>query len=180
MRKLISFFLILSPFLVTSCDNEKKRKSTIDLKEIIKNNNSYNSIKWVEINELDKLMAKEAKKIIIFFYRPGCPYCDEMKKTTLVDQDIIKLINDNFYAVMFDGRSKESALLNGVTYKNQEQDTNIQNNHDLHKTLVDPYNGGIYWPSTVFLNENYQKLRSYPGLQKPAQFPRLLQNMINR
>ena len=81
---------------------------------------------------------------------------------------------------MFDGRSKESAILNGITYINQEQNIDVRSNHDLHQALVDPYNDNIYWPSTVFLNENYKKLRSYPGLQKPAQFTRVLQNMMKR
>ena len=103
-----------------------------------------------------------------------------MKKTTLLDPKIIKMINDNFYAVMFDGRSKEAVVLNKITYTNQEQNTDVPSNHDLHKELVEPYNNNIYWPSTVFLNQNFQKLRSYPGLQKPAQFPRVLQNMIKR
>ena len=81
---------------------------------------------------------------------------------------------------MFDGRGKESVTLNGVVYENPEQSIEVKSNHDLHKALVDPYNKNYYWPSTVFLNEKYEKLRSYPGLQKPAQFPRVLQNMINR
>lgn len=180
MRTLVSLFLILTPFLVTSCDNEKQKDSATDLKEVIKANNAYANIKWVDISELDALMAKEAKKVMIFFYRPGCPYCQEMKTTTLVEPNIIKLLNDHFYAVMFDGRSKEAAVLNGITYSNQEQNVDVPSNHDLHQALVDPYNDNIYWPSTVFLNENYQKLRSYPGLQKPAQFPRVLQNMMKR
>ena len=180
MRTLIIFFLILLPFLVTSCDNEKQSKSTVNLKEVIKANNAYANINWVDIQELDKLMAKQARKVMIFFYRPGCPYCQEMKQTTLMQPNIIKIINDNFYAVMFDGRSKEDALLNGIIYSNKEQNIDVKSNHDLHQALVDPYNDNIYWPSTVFLNENYQKLRSYPGLQKPAQFPRVLQNMMKR
>ena len=168
--------------MVVSCDGDKNKTTTTktDLKEMIRANNADTHIDWVDISKLDALMAKKAKKVMIFFYRPGCPYCEEMKKTTLVDPNIIKLVNDNFYAVMFDGRGKETAVLNGITYKNQEQNLDITSNHDLQKALVDPYNDNIYWPSTVFLNEKYEKLRSYPGLQKPAQFPRVLQNMIKR
>ena len=180
MKLLVSVFLILTPFFVTSCDNKKQKGTTTDLKEVIKANNAYANIDWININELDALMAKEAKKIMIFFYRPGCPYCEEMKKTTFIDPNIIKLINDHLYAVMFDGRSKETTVFNGITYSNQEQKIDVPSNHELHQALVDPYNDNIYWPSTVFLNENYQKLRSFPGLQKTAQFPRVLQNMIKR
>ena len=73
MRTLVSLFLILTPFLVTSCDNKKQKESTTDLKEVIKSNKIYANINWVEISELDELMAKESKKIMLFFYRPGCP-----------------------------------------------------------------------------------------------------------
>ena len=60
---------------------------------------------------------------------------------------------------MFDGRGKESVTLNGVVYENPEQSIEVKSNHDLHKALVDPYNKNFYWPSTVFLNEKYEKLR---------------------
>ena len=49
---------------------------------------------------------------------------------------------------MFDGRSKEAAVLNGIT-SNQEQNVDVPSNHDLHQAFVD-YNDNIYWPSTVF------------------------------
>ena len=58
MRTFIGLFLILLPFVVTSCDNEKQLKSKTDLKEVIKANNAYADINWVDIKELDKLMAK--------------------------------------------------------------------------------------------------------------------------
>ena len=74
--------------------------------------------------------------------------------------------------------AEESVTLNGVVYENPEQSIEVKSNHDL-QALVDPYNKNFYWPSTVFLNEKYEKLR-VTGLQKPAQFPRVLQNMINR
>ena len=54
-------------FVVTSC-NEKQLKSSTDLKEVIKANNAYADINWVDIKDLDKLMAKDARKIMIFFY----------------------------------------------------------------------------------------------------------------
>ena len=58
MRTFIGFFLILLPFVVTSCSNEKQLKTKTDLKEVIKANNAYADINWVDIKDLDKLMAK--------------------------------------------------------------------------------------------------------------------------
>ena len=183
MRSILRTLFITVPFLVASCSSGNSTDITSsqkDLKEIIRANNANADIKWIDIDNLDDLMKENPKKVMLFFYRPGCPYCKEMKETTLSDPTVIKLLNDHFYAVMFDGRGKESVTLNGVVYENPEQSIEVKSNHDLHEALVDPYNKNFYWPSTVFLNENYEKLRSYPGLQKPVQFPRVLQNMINR
>ena len=41
-----------------------------------------------------------------------------MKETTLIDPEVIKLINDNYYAVTLDGKSKEAITFKGVTYIN--------------------------------------------------------------
>jgi thioredoxin-related protein len=180
MKNLISVLLIVIPFLVTSCNQKQNNGSKTDLKSIIKSNSSTSSIQWVDVSQLETLMAKESRKVFFYFFREGCPYCKEMKETTFQDGKIIKTLNEKFYAVMINGRSKEDIVFNGITYKNPEKDPKIRSNHDLHKVLVDPYQGNFYWPSVVFLNEKFEKLRSYPGLQKPEQFKRILSNMQNR
>ena len=180
MKNLISVLLIVIPFLVTSCNQKQNNGSKTDLKSIIKSNSSTSSIQWVDVSQLETLMAKESRKVFFYFFREGCPYCKEMKETTFQDGKIIKTLNEKFYAVMINGRSKEDIVFNGITYKNPEKDPKIRSNHDLHKVLVDPYQGNFYWPSVVFLNEKFEKLRRYPGLQKPEQFKRILSNMQNR
>ena len=182
MKNLLSVLFIVLPFFVISCNNgaDKTTNKTTDLKSIIKSNSSISSIQWVDVSELEVLMAKEPRKVFFYFYRQGCPYCKEMKETTFEDANIIKTLNQQFYAVMVDGRSKDDIIFRGKTYINQEKDPAKKSSHDLHKILVDPYQGNYYWPSVVFLNDKFEKLRSYPGLQKPEQFKRILSNMIKR
>lgn len=183
MKSFLSVFLLVIPFMVVSCDGNKKESTTAkpDLKELIKANNAYAEINWISLEELDEKMKKAPKKVMVFFYRQGCPYCEEMKATTLVDKAIIKLVNDNFYAVMLDGKSKDPMTFNGVTYVNDHPNPeDAPWRHNLFAALVDPYNGGYYWPSTVFLNDKYEKMRSFPGQQKTPQFMRVLQNMMKR
>jgi thioredoxin-related protein len=184
MKRLLGTLLIAAiPFMVVSCDGNKqvKKENKTDLKELIKANNAYADINWVKLEELDEKMKKEPRKVMIYFYREGCPYCKEMKATTLVNPSIIKLVNDNFYAVMVDGKSKDPMTFNGVDYVNDHPaPEDAPWRHNLFAALIDPYNGGYYWPSTVFLNEKYEKFRSFPGQQKTPQFQRVLQNMIRR
>lgn len=181
MKNLISVLFIIIPFFVASCNQgDSNNGSKTDLKSIIKSNSSTSSIQWVDVSQLETLMAKEPRKVFFYFFREGCPYCKEMKETTFQDGQIIKSLNEKFYAVKIDGRSKKDIIFKGITYINQEKDPAIRSSHDLHKTLVDPYQGNYYWPSVVFLNEKFEKLRSYPGLQKPEKFKRILSNMLKR
>ena len=180
MRYLIITIFIIVPFFVTSCKNTKK-EDKINIKNIIKQNNADSSINFIELNELEKLMAKKPKKVMILFYQPNCPYCNEMKENTLLDNNIIKIVNDNFYAVMINGKSKDEIMFRGITYVNDHP--NPEDNpwrHNLFVELVNPYNGAYYWPTTVFLNEEFEKIRDFPGLQKIPQFKRALHNMIKR
>ncbi|MDG1917570.1 MAG: thioredoxin fold domain-containing protein [Flavobacteriales bacterium] len=167
------------PFAVVSCnENEgKKVKKETNLKQIIKSSNAYSSIEWLSLDELDAKMKESPRKVILLFTKKGCPFCKEMKETTLQDSEIIKLINNNYYAVMLDGKSKDTITFKGIDYVNDasiEKDPKSTWRHNLFAELVEPYNGGYYWPSTVLLDTELEKIKSFPGSQKPAQFKRLL------
>jgi thioredoxin-related protein len=186
MKKILSTLLTLSiPFMVVSCNEGNspapaKKQDKADIKAMIKQKNAYADIKWVDIADIDKMMEKEPKKIMLFFYKDGCPYCKEMKEVTLQDFEVIKLINDNFYPVMFNGRSKDSIVFNGETFVNQHLDPKMRSFHDLHQQYAKPWQENYYWPTTTLLSKDYQSLRSLPGLQKPPSFKRILQNVIKQ
>lgn len=132
-------------------------------------------IRWVELSDVQELMAKKPKKVLMLFYRQNCPYCKEMKETTLQDPEVVKLVNDNFYAVMVDGKTKEALTFMGETYLNDHPNPEDKPwIHNLYRKYVEPYNGGYYWPSTVIFDKNLNKEKSFPGLQKTVQFKRLL------
>ena len=184
MKQLFFTLLVfILPFVVVSCNENTTNqvKKEADLKQIIQSNNAYSAIKWISLEELEVKMKKSPRKVILLFTKKGCPYCKEMKETTLIDPDVIKLINDNYYAVTLDGKSKEAITFKGVTYINDasiEEDPKSTWRHNLFAELVEPYNGGYYWPSTVILDNNLDLIKSIPGSQKPPQFKRLLMNYM--
>ena len=55
--------------------------------------------------------------MLIYFYRNN-DYCKRMKDEVLTDPQIIKLINENFFPVMLDGKSKKPIIYNGKKYIN--------------------------------------------------------------
>jgi thioredoxin-related protein len=178
-----TLMVIILPFVVVSCNEieSKKVKKETNLKQIIKSSNAYSSVQWITLDELNVKMKQSPRKVILFFTKKGCPYCKEMKETTLQDSEIIKLINENYYAVMLDGKSKDTITFKGVDYVNDasiEEDPKSTWRHNLFAELVEPYNGGYYWPSTVILDTKLEKIRSFPGSQKTPQFKRLLMNFM--
>ena len=184
MRQIFfTLIVIVLPFAVISCNenNSKEVKKETNLKEIIQSNNLYSSVNWITLEELEFKMKKSPRKVIFLFTKKGCPYCKEMKETTLQDTEIIKLINDHYYAVLLDGKSKEPITFKGVTYVNDapiEEDPKSTWRHNLFAELVEPFNGGYYWPSTVILDTKLEKVKSFPGSQKTPQFKRLLMNYM--
>ena len=74
--------------------------------------NPSNTINWLTLSEGEKYSERYNKNMLIFFYRNNCDYCMRMKKEVLSDPQIIKLINENFFPVMLDGKSKKPITYN--------------------------------------------------------------------
>ena len=86
-----TLLVFILPFVVVSCNenNTKPVKKETDLKQIIQANNAYSAIKWISLEELEIKIKKSPRKVILFFTKKGCPFCKEMKETTLTDPEII-------------------------------------------------------------------------------------------
>ena len=155
MKNLILIVLVCSSFFSFS-QGEKKA-----------------SINWINIEKAEKYAEKYDKNIFILFYRPGCDYCEKMKKTTLTDPIVVKLINENFFPVMINGKDKNPITYNGTVYVNEHpapEDAPWRN--DLYVKLVDPVKGNYYWPDVVIINGKNEKLTQFPGFQSTAQLLR--------
>jgi len=102
MRKIIILLFAITPFLLFSQGAIQKE------------------IAWVSIEEAKKLAKKHNQKILVFFYKKDCPYCEEMKRNTLTDMTVINTINSNFFPVKIDSRTKDTIYYNNIAYTNQQ------------------------------------------------------------
>ena len=115
--------------------------------------------------------------MLIYFYRNNCDYCKRMKDEVLTDPQIIKLINENFFPVMLDGKSKKPITYNGKKYINDvsiEEDPNSTWRHNLFFDLVDPTKGNFYWPTIVIIDGKDKKIGQLPGFKSKPQLQRSL------
>ena len=155
MKNLLLLFLFCSSLLSFS---QGEKKASID---------------WINIEKAEKYAEKYDKNIFILFYRPGCDYCEKMKKETLANPVVIKLINENFFPVMINGKDKNPITYNGTEYINEHPaPEDAPWRHDLYIKLVDPVKGNYYWPDVVIINGKLEKQTQFPGFQPKAQLLR--------
>ncbi len=113
-------------------------------------------IKWVSISEAEALSKKNPRKILIDVYTDWCGWCKRLDATTYKDPNIVKLVNENFYAVKLNAESKDK-----IVYKDQEYTYDPARRINSIATNFLNAQGG--YPTTTFLNENLEVLSIVPG-----------------
>ena len=127
-------------------------------------------IDWIPLEKAKEYSKKYNKKILIFFYKKNCEYCDKMKKEALSDMQVINLINNNFLPVQIDSRTKDTIIYNGVAYGNQQPESSGRHDwrHDFYAEVASFTKNNTEQsttPSIVLFNNKFEKLKNLPGLQ---------------
>jgi thioredoxin-related protein len=115
-------------------------------------------INWVTFEEAVELNKTEPKKILIDLYTDWCGWCKKMDKDTYSQQRIVDIVNENFYAVKFDGEQKEDVDFNGHTFKFVP--SGRRGYHELAAALT---NNQLSYPTTVFMDEEFRIIQPLPG-----------------
>ncbi len=151
-----SLFLVLSIFFV----------SLIDAQEV----------EWISMNEALEAQEKEPKKIFLDVYTTWCGPCKAMDKKTFNHPDVAKYLNENFYAVKFNGEGTETVFYNDFEYTNPNHDPNRKGRNAQHlfaaALKVQAY------PTVVFFDEEANIISPVRGY-KSAQQLEVYLKMIN-
>lgn len=84
------------------------------------NGGDGNAVKWNDFESVQEMSEEYPKPIFIEFTAKWCGWCKKMDKTTFSNDDVIDLLNDQFYAVKIDFDSPTPIEFKGDTYTGKE------------------------------------------------------------
>ncbi len=131
---------------------------------------SQESINWVTIEEAERLVKENPKKIFVDVYTDWCGWCKRMEANTFSHPDIISYINENFYAVKLNAEMEEPITFRGQKYIN-ENPGQRRSSHNFARALLQ---GRMSYPSVAFFDEELNLITALPGYREPSQFEPIL------
>ena len=144
-KKLLFLFIFFGCFTIYA--QERKGKEVLNI---------------FTFEEVEELHQQIPKPTLVFLYTDWCKICFGMKKTTFKDQEVIKLLNDNFYFVKLNAEEKKEITFLGkmFTYKPTGINTGM---HELAAELG-TIKKTITYPSTIILNTVFEIEAQLTGL----------------
>ena len=144
--------LALSPALMAG-DKKKKKKDEAKITAVADDTTAIN---WLTIDEVQVAMKKQPKKVYMDVYTDWCGWCKVMDRKTFSNKDVIKYMNKHFYAVKFNAERQDSIRFLGKWY-------GFQPENRANALAVELMGGRMSYPTSVILEENFQRPAPIPG-----------------
>lgn len=127
-------------------------------------------INWVSFEQSVELGKKNPKPIFIDVYTNWCGWCHKMDATTFKHPEIVKFMNDNFYAVKLNAEMKDTVRFDTTIFVNP----NPNGRRSSHQLAIALLQGKMSYPSYVFLNDKFQKISTVPGYHDAKFFEKII------
>ncbi len=125
-------------------------------------------VKWMSLEEAVELQKKSPKKIIMDVYTSWCGPCKMLDKNTFQNPDVVKYINQNYYAVKFNAEGNSVFTYNGKKYSNPSYKEELANRRNgVHEFTY--YLRVNSYPTIVYFDEKGNLLTSIIGYKTPQE-----------
>jgi thioredoxin-related protein len=125
------------------------------------------AVKWLTIEEAEKLTAAEPRKFLIDVYTDWCGWCKKMDANTFQVEDVAAYLNAYFYPVKLNAEGKNPITIGGHTY-------NFKPEYRSHELAVKILNGHMSFPTIAYMDETMQPITVVPGYHTPEQLRPIL------
>ncbi|MEL6822515.1 MAG: thioredoxin fold domain-containing protein [Calditrichota bacterium] len=111
-------------------------------------------VRWLSFEELEDSLAVKPKKVFIDFYTDWCTYCRKMDKVVFTNPEVVKVLNEHYYAVRFDAETDSSVTFGGQVFINDQIGKSRTPLHQIAQLLA-LREGKFVAPTLVFLDEEF-------------------------
>lgn len=108
----ILFFVHNLPVSKADPKEEDKKEISSDKKET-SSDKTDTSLVWYKYDEGLAKAKKEKKHVVVHFYTTWCGWCKRMDKQTFADQQVRKVLNEDYVSIRVNGQSGEKVDLDG-------------------------------------------------------------------
>jgi thioredoxin-related protein len=129
---------------------------------------SAQEINWLSFEEAVEAQKKEPRKIMVDAYTTWCGPCKLLDQHTFQNKDLVKYVNDNYYAVKFNAEGNETVAFKEYTFSNPNFDPNRKNGRNSPHQLTSYFRVTGY-PTMLFLDEESNFLLPISGYRTPRQ-----------
>ncbi len=134
-------------------------------------------INWISLEEAVEAQAVSPKKIMMDVYTLWCGPCKMLDKNTFQNPDVVKYVNEHYYAVKFNAEGNEKINFKDYLFENPDYDPNRSGRNAQHQ-LAGALRITAY-PTIVFFNESGETLLPVPGYKTPSQLELYLKLFLN-
>ncbi|MEY3369188.1 MAG: hypothetical protein RI973_2343 [Bacteroidota bacterium] len=126
-------------------------------------------IQWVTWEQLAEKSKKERRKVVVDVYTDWCGWCKRMDATTFSQPQIVRYVNEKYYAVKFNAEMKED-----ITFKGEEFRFVKNGMRGYHELAAKITSGRLSYPTVVFLDENLEVIQAIPGYRDAREFEMIM------
>ena len=127
--------------------------------EVVAQNNE--AVRWISFEQLDDSLSVKPKKVIISFYADWCAYCKKMDRVVYTKPEVIKKINEEYYAVKMNTESRDTIAFDGDIFTNKTQTSSRNPIHEIPLLLASREGQPFSLPATIFLDESFKVRKRY-------------------
>lgn len=129
-------------------------------------------IHWMTVEEVTEAMKKEPRKVMMDVYTTWCGPCKMMMANTFTNPNLIKYVNEHYYAVKLNAESPDPITYKGKEFINPDYDPNRRGRNGVHQ-LSRALKVNAY-PTIVYFDEEFNIITANSGYKQPRQIEVLL------
>ncbi len=139
--------------------------------------NAQDKINWMSMTEALAAQKENPKKIFMDAYTKWCGPCKLLDKRTFTNKDVIRFVNENYYAVKFDAEGTEEIFYQDFNYTNPNYQVGRKGRNSQHLFAHALKITG--YPSMVFFKDNGDLIQTLVGYKTPEQLEIYLKMIAN-